>query len=387
MRSCLVAFLVLSGTAAKADICASDAGGQQGCHAGATIADATFMLQTKKLEAKTRQQKLVARKDSIEDESTCPLLTDAVWAAMDTYVEASYPFMMATPGLLSYGQKMKSAHWNLELQWVVVNKTTPTAVASTLFGFMNDTDYTGLWVNDGSCILAFRGSDSQIDCGMFPNAYLPEAYQQHIDGTPGAPNGVQWDAVDMHGLKVHLGVKVELEALLDKMSSDGLAKMKDTCTSGLTFTGHSLGGGTSQLLATLLNKKDDPLGAKLTVDHLFGFGPMPFSKGTAAENDQSPDGCFSGGMYANVEKKDSQGIPVVDLVWQMLTKSPGLEFKHVKTSHHLMVSPTEYIVTPCGEDPPYPYTGKSIKTSSMMPAHNQTLYVDNIGCPSSASAV
>merc|ERR1719324_715610 len=75
--------------------------------------------------------------DTIKDASACSLLTDAVWAAMDTYVEASYPLMMATPGLLSYGQKMKSAHWNLEVQWVVVNKTTPSGVASTLFGFMN----------------------------------------------------------------------------------------------------------------------------------------------------------------------------------------------------------------------------------------------------------
>merc|ERR1712118_587564 len=201
------------------------------------------------------------------------------------------------------------------------------------------------------------------------------------NGTPGAPNGVQYSAVEFHGLQVHLGVKVEFEALLAKMqSNDGLAKIKETCTSGLTLAGHSLGGGTSQLMATLLNKKGDPLGAGLTVDHLFGFGPMPFVKDTAATNDKSADGCFAGGVYANAPSRTEDGTPEVDLVWQMLT-DPSLSYRHVKTSHHLLFGPGEEEVTPCGEEVPYPFTGNTVKKTPMMAAHAQSLYVNNVGCP------
>jgi len=195
-------------------------------------------------------------------------------AAMDSYFEVAWSAAM--PADSTMGEKLKAAMWKLEGTWLTVNKTTPAELAGNaqLFGMLNDTDYTGLWVKDGSCIWAFRGSDSQIDVGMLPNEYLPPAYQQYNNGTPGAPNGVQYSAVEFHGLQVHLGVKVELEALLAKMqSNDGLAKIKETCTSGLTLAGHSLGGGTSQLMATLLNKKGDPLGAGLTVDPSSGSVP------------------------------------------------------------------------------------------------------------------
>merc|ERR1711869_77080 len=199
------------------------------------------------------------------------------------------------------------------------------------------------------------------------------------NGTPGAPNGVKYSAVEFHGLQVHLGVKVEFEALLAKMqSNDGLAKIKETCTSGLTLAGHSLGGGTSQLMATLLNKKGDPLGAGLTVDHLFWFGPMPFVKDTAATNDKRKNGCFAGGVYANAPSRTEDGTPEVDLVWQMLTDT-SLSYRHVKTSHHLLFGPGEEEVTPCGEEVPYPYTGKTVKKTPMMAAHAQSLYVNNVG--------
>merc|ERR1719158_2072277 len=357
---------------------------------------ATSMLQTtsitKKLGASGRQHStavshryvaaVAAAEDSIEEAAICPMITDCVWAAMDTYSE---------PAGGEYAEKLKSAFWKLEASWLALNETTPEALrASTVgYGLLNDTDYDGLWVKDGSCILAFRGSDSQIDVAIFPlgsgeGMTVPDGYQAY--GTkPGAPNGVQWSDVNFHGLQVHLGVKVELEALLTKMqANDGFATIKEKCPSGLTLTGHSLGGGTSQLLATLLNKKEDPLGAGLTVDHLYGFGPMPFVKDTAAVNDKSSDGCFAGGMYANAPSKTDDGIPEVDLVWQMLTME-SLNYKHVKTSHHLMVSPTDSLVTPCGEDPPYPYTGKTVKKTPMMAAHGEELYVNNVGCPSATS--
>ena len=327
--------------------------------------------------------------DSKEDPATCSLTADAAWAAMDAYAEIAYPMAFAgDPTFFSYGQKLKDAMWSLDATWLSVNETTPAEIVAspTTYGLMNDTDYDGLWVKDGSCILAFRGSDSQIDVNLL-GPMAPDGFQKNT-GKPGAPNGVQYSAVDFHGLKVHLGVKVELEALLAKMqSNDGLAKIKETCTSGLTLAGHSLGAGTAQLMATLLNKKGDPLGAGLTVDHIYVFGAMAFAKDTAAVNDKSADGCFAGGVYANAPSKNDAGIPEVDLVWEYMTGAfdgqDDLNFKHVKTSHHLLVSPTEEMVTPCGEDPPYPKTGKTTpyyNPGGWSVAHAQSLYVDNIGC-------
>ena len=378
MRSYLLVALALVGTSANTNGCAADKRGLQSCQAETPIVDVTSMLQVTNF--KKAEPGVGLAETSIEDASSCPLLTDAVWAAMDTYVEVDFPAALASDEAKSYGEKLKSAFWKLEGSWLALNKTTPEKYTTSdkYMGLMKDADYTGLWVKDGSCLLAFRGSDSQIDCGILPD--VPEEYKQY-GNKPGAPNGVQWDAVEFHGLQVHLGVKVELESLLAKMqSTDGLATVKNKCTNGLTLTGHSLGGGTSQLMATLLNKNGDPLGAGLTVDHVFGFGPMPFSKDKPAVNDKSPDGCFAGGMYANVAHLNEDDIPEVDLVWQMLT-AESLRFRHVKASHHLMVTPSSYQVTECGEDPPYPFTGRSVKVTPMMPTHAQSEYVKKVGCP------
>jgi len=391
MRSYILVSFALAVTSAETSGCAAEPGRLQACNPEVPTADTTSMLQltAKGMVVTAKSHSTAAGDDLIQEAASCPLLTDAVWAAMDAYAEIAYPLAFAGGAdFFSYGEKLKAAMWSLDAYWLSVNKTTPAELAGNpaMYGLMNDTDYDGLWVKDGSCILAFRGSDSQIDVNML-GGMAPEGYQKNT-GKPGAPNGVQYSAVDFHGLKVHLGVKVELEALLAKMqSNDGLAKIKETCTSGLTLAGHSLGAGTAQLMATLLNKKGDPLGAGLTVDHIYVFGAMAFAKDKAAVNDKSADGCFAGGVYANAPSKDDAGIPKVDLVWEYMTGAfdgqADLNFKHVKTSHHLLVSPTEEMVTPCGEDPPYPKTGKTTPYYSpggWSVAHAQSLYVDNIGC-------
>merc|ERR1712078_926140 len=38
-----------------------------------------------------------------------------------------------------------------------------------------------------------------------------------------------------------------------------------------------------------------------------------------------------------------------------------------------------------GEEVPYPYTGKTVKKTPMMAAHAQSLYVNNVGCPSAGA--
>lgn len=373
IRPCLILSVLALGFSADESGCLVDPSGLQKCQGDMAIADATTMLQKTQMQVKGIRS---------TDSATCSSVTDAVWAAMDSYKkeQLGYPaniVAMYFPWAATVREDLASAFWKQEARWPVTNETTPQKIKDANV-MMNDVDYAGLWVKDGSCLMAFRGSDSQIDVGML-GAAAPDGYQQY--GTkPGAPNGVQWSDVDFHGLQVHLGIKVELEALLGKMQSDGgLAKIKTTCTNGLILTGHSLGGGTSQLMATLLNKNGDPLGAGLTVDQLYGFGPMPFVKNAAAANDKSSDGCFAGGMYANAVGKNSDGLPQVDLVWQMLT-SEALNFKHVKTAHHIMFSPTEEMVTACGEEPPYPYTGKTVKKLPMMDAHSEALYIANVGC-------
>lgn len=70
--------------------------------------------------------------------------------------------------------------------------------------------------------------------------------------------------------------------------------MKSQC-GRLTLTGYSLGGSLAGLLGHILNRKDDPLKAGLTVDYLYTFGSTPISKRTLG-NDKRDDKCFLGAL-------------------------------------------------------------------------------------------
>lgn len=338
MRPYLFLSIAAMGLSADMTRCIVDSDDLQKCQGETPIADATTMLQVTSFKANDV---------SITDPAACSLAADAVWAAMDSYKKGvPQPVVAQLQWTAAAANNLHSAFWKSASLWPAKSDDT------------NNVDNARLWVKDGSCLMAFRGSDKKC------------SYKA------GRPTFIELGNGDFHGLNVHLGVKAELDALLNKMQPNGgLAMLKQTCTNGLTFTGHSMGGGTAQLLATLLNKKGDPLAAGLTVDRIYGFGPTAFLKGKPAINDKSSDGCFAGGMYVNALGKDRHGSPRVDLVWQELAS----KYRHVKTAHHILLSPGDEIVTPCGKEAPYPATGRTVRATGW-DAHDEALYINNVGC-------
>lgn len=131
-----------------------------------------------------------------------------------------------------------------------------------------------VWFTKGQkCWIVFMGSNSQEDT------------VSNSDFTP----------VDKFGLKgVHSGIAFELQPLLDKLKLD-FGKMRSSCTE-LTVAGHSLGGALAQVLAMSINKQGDPLGAQLTVNHLYTFGAMAVTH-TKQGDDTTSDGCFHGALF------------------------------------------------------------------------------------------
>merc|ERR1719387_2895350 len=85
------------------------------------------------------------------------------------------------------------------------------------------------------------------------------------------------------------------------------SEIRGICTGGLTVTGHSLGGGLAQMFSMVINKKDDPMNAKLTVNSLYTFGAMPIFAKNAGNggNDKAADGCFSGAQYWYAQRNGS----------------------------------------------------------------------------------
>merc|ERR1719375_1352815 len=108
---------------------------------------------------------------------------------------------------------------------------------------------------DGTCILAFKSADP-------------------VDGanTAWQLNG-HTDRWGVNG--VHSGLVAELEPLISQVP---FASLRSQCSGPLMVAGHSMGGGLAQLLALALNNPQDALGAQLTVDSLYLYGPMAVSQ-------------------------------------------------------------------------------------------------------------
>lgn len=157
-----------------------------------------------------------------------------------------------------------------------------TYLASTVSG---DTDKAELWTKDGACWLSFMGT-------------------QHAEGD--YLNIFNYKPKEEWGIKgLHSGVVAELKPLIAKMD---FSEIRGICTGGkLTVTGHSLGGGLAQIFSLAINKKDDPLNAKLVVDRLYTFGAMAISAADG-NNDKAADGCFPGAQFWYAEKKGSTYI-------------------------------------------------------------------------------
>merc|ERR1711924_276768 len=95
-------------------------------------------------------------------------------------------------------------------------------------------------------------------------------------------------------------------------------------------------------------------------------------------------GCFAGGVYANAPSRTEDGTPEVDLVWQMLT-DPSLGYRHVKTSHHLLFGLRRGGGHAVRGRSAVSLHGQNREEDANDGCDNQSLYVDNVGCPSAGS--
>jgi len=197
---------------------------------------------------------------------------------------AAYRFDNTTYGFVSMGNR--TAQMLVALGYTFVKKHSITSESG-------DHDYVGLWTKDGACLVNFKGSEHGDDIMNNHNSTPMTKW-----GLPG----------------VHSGLVAELEPLVNMMDFEAIRGM---CTGPLTVVGHSLGGGLAQLFALAINNPADPLGAKLTVDFLYAFGPMPVSV-NELPNPAADDGCFAGGIYLDSLKlKDGtvQADTLLDHSW------------------------------------------------------------------------
>jgi len=157
------------------------------------------------------------------------------------------------------------------------------------------------------CTMVFRSTDSGC---------LMETIRGNPSGDWG--NNFNYTPIQKWGLGlVHAGVAKELEGLLALMD---FQEIRDGCWGSFSLAGHSSGGAMAQLLAVLLTKAHDPLGAKLTLHELNTFGSfaavmdtIPGLTPSPVWNDQSVDGCFPGTQSWYAQTKPD-GIYAVDIV-------------------------------------------------------------------------
>lgn len=300
--------------------------------------------------------------------STCDAAAVASWVAMEAY--SSSTISLSFPYVANYAYLLQSAFWKFAAGWSAKNSTIKAGVVAEN-PLLFDVDFASLWVKGPTCVLAFRGSDSQVDTPM-----LPPSVAETIPGLPQSNTHV-WGPERYHGMDVHSGVKAEFEAILSKLKADGgagFAAIRKSCSDPITVTGHALGGAAAQLFAVLANKLGDPLKAGLAVSHVYGFGSMPFARGPQT-NDRAEDGCFQGGVYVHANKL-GDGTIEVDPATTM-GSGPALGFRHLKSKLVILFgsNKTERLVTPCGKDPP------AVKPAgSLLPLHDMSGYTDAVGC-------
>eukprot|EP01043_Picozoa_sp_COSAG02_P029867 COSAG02_NODE_1878_length_10554_cov_95.091918_7_plen_340_part_00 len=165
-------------------------------------------------------------------------------------------------------------------------------------------DAAHLWLreSDGRGILAFRGSDSQLDL-------------QHVRCDRKA---------ELYGHVLHAEVaEAEFAPLVAKMSPGDFS----SCST-LVATGHSLGGGCASLLAVLMNDKADPLGMgaeRKTVDELYGFGATPVFHNSERETPNEfgchTRGAFPGAIYRTLRMGSDGVTEVQDRAFNLATQN------------------------------------------------------------------
>ena len=214
--------------------------------------------------------------------STCPMQQlHAAWASLAAYDSDALgaPLQKAAEAAK---RKLNSAGFQQTAHYVIVGGP---ALSFDGTQEVTETDAAYLWAReeDGSGILAFRGSDTMED----------------LSHTRDPRSTI------MFGRTLHAGItKGEFLPLAERMDPVDFCRFRN-----LTVTGHSLGGACACLFAVLINDPTDPLAfgsERKCVDALFAFAPPPVFSGEAgppATNGQRPsDGVFPGGIFRAVRQ-------------------------------------------------------------------------------------
>lgn len=283
--------------------------------------------------------------DSMPKASTCKAAGAASWAAMASY-RSSPLVAVGVPYVSNFEFMLKTAFWSLKAGWSATNVTG------------SENDYAELYAKGGDCMLAFRGSDSQVDMANVNSFVNTNLY---------------------HKMKLNYGVMVEWNHMVAKLTASKAFKvMKETCPKPLVVVGHSLGAALAQMFAVMANYIGDPLNMALTVDAIYAFGAVPIGEQSGGEprNQKSADGCFKGGVYGNVND-NGDGTTVVDPAFTM-GMDPPLGYRHARATKYIMWG-TKQRVIPCGTAVTY-MTDYKRDRRGLMPLHDFALYSNRVGC-------
>jgi len=211
-----------------------------------------------------------------------------------------------------------------------------------------------LWVRNDECILAFKGSDDLNDLVHDMDDIM----------------------VNYHGFSdVAHGVKVELDALLSKiLSQNGREVIAKRCSKYFGLAGHGLGGASAQLLAAVINKKNNPLEFPRGVDAVYVIGSMSASR-SPLTNDQEMNGCFKGRNLFNAEFRGNSVPFRVDTAFHY----PNSDFKHSYLARAYMQDDKLY-ETSCDSKDDYALfaSGTFDIPDTLYGLHAPDLYIKNV---------
>lgn len=283
--------------------------------------------------------------DSPPKASTCDATAVGSWAAMAAY--RAVPLMaVGLAYITNYEFMLKSAFWKPKAGWIATNSS----------GVEND--YSELWVRESECIMAFRGADSKVDVKNY-----------NMLGKGGAR---------YHGVALNHGIRDEWKAMVAKLrQAKAFADIRLACPKLISVVGHSLGGAMAQMFALMANMVGDPEGMGLTVGNIFAFGAPPIGsvKGKEPVNGKTFNGCFGGGLYANVNDNGA-GKTEIDPVFTLGTTAKH-GYRHVKMAKVIVWSSSRKMTYKCGD---LSYQTKFTAAKTVMPLNDAGLYTTNIGC-------
>mmetsp|Transcript_27411 Transcript_27411/g.63319 ORF Transcript_27411/g.63319 Transcript_27411/m.63319 type:complete len:391 (-) Transcript_27411:69-1241(-) len=168
------------------------------------------------------------------------------------------------------------------------------------------TDGLHVYGKDGTCVVSFRGSDD------------PDDYASSIRATYEPP-------VEKCGSALHSGFWHEMVLLIQSplWESSAIPAITGQCQT-IYAVGHSLGGALAQIFAACANHQALSTVAvsavtPLTVAKVYTFGaPAVSVAGRPLANAASPDGCFDGARFYNVDSWTYDPVPPLAQSWGLV---------------------------------------------------------------------